>query len=305
MSDVCPTETAVAARGLRKRLGEEWILDGVDLTVDPNEIVMFMGPNGAGKTVLLCCLAGGLTPTAGRVSIFGGEPGRAGADLSFLLQDSLALPELTARENLAFYRRLHPRATDRWQDLVETLGLADALDGKPLRHFSGGMRRKLEFAIALSADVPLYVLDEPTANLDPPTVRLLHDLITAERRRGKTVVMTSHTPLDAQIADRVVFVQGGTVTVAGAPAALLERVPPVVRIRGRVRDVADAVTPLLRGGRLFERGDEARGFLEPGVGLEEIEARLPSGSTGSLLSRDEPAYADLFNFYTHVHDRPD
>jgi len=144
-----------------------------------------MGANGVGKSVLLSCLAGGERPSAGSVDVFG-EPATTRADTtSFLLQDALALEKLTGRETIHFYRRLHPAFTDDWRTHVERLGLADDLD-KSVADYSGGMVRKLEFTIAASIDVPLYLFDEPTAALDLATIPAVHELFrekqAAERR---------------------------------------------------------------------------------------------------------------------------
>lgn len=289
---------AIRARGLRKEFGDDAVLDSVDLAVDENEIVVLMGPNGTGKTILMCCLSGGISPTDGEVTIFGDPLDDAADRLNVLLQETSALPELTARQNIEFYSRLHPRSTDRWEGIVERLDIADSLDGKRLRHFSGGMRRKIELAITLATDVPIYVLDEPAAELDLTTVHSLHDLLLAERDAGKTLLLTSHTPLDAQIADRIVFLDDGGVTASGEPSSLLDDVPPVVRIRGPIREVRDDVTDRLLDGRLFERGDEARGFLEPDAGIERVASAVDDGDC--VVERDPPSYTDMFNYYTVI-----
>lgn len=289
---------AIEARGIRKEFGDDTVLESVDLDVRENEIVVLMGPNGSGKTILLCCLSGGIEPTDGEVSVFGEPLADASGNLNVLLQGTSALPTLTARQNIQFYSRLHPSSTDRWQEIVRRLDIEDSLDGKQIRHFSGGMRRKVELAITLATDVPIYVLDEPVAELDLTSVHVLHDLLLSERDAGKTVLMTSHTPLDAQIADRVVFLDEQGVTATGDPTTLLDEVPTVVRVRGSIRAVRDSLTDHLRGGHLFERGDEARGFLEPDVSLEDIVALVDDDEC--VVETDAPSYTDMFNYYTVV-----
>ena len=164
------SEPVVDARNVRKEFEGETVLDGVDLQVPENEITLLMGPNGAGKTILLSCLCGALTPTDGDIAVFGGAPKDARSQLNFMIQGGLALPDLTGRENLEFYADLHPRSTDDWRDIVDWLDLdREALD-QPVHEYSGGMTRKLELAVTLSVDVPLYLLDEPTAELDMTTI---------------------------------------------------------------------------------------------------------------------------------------
>lgn len=292
--------TAIKARGIRKEFGEDTILDSVDLDVKEGEIVVLMGPNGTGKTILMCCLSGGISLTEGEVSVFGEPLDDAADKLNVLLQGTSALPELTARQNIEFYSRLHPRSTDRWEDIVERLDIDDSLDGKQLRHFSGGMRRKIELAITLATDVPIYVLDEPAAELDLTTIHSLHDLFLSERDAGKTLLITSHTPLDAQIADRIVFLDDRGVTASGEPSSLLDDVPTVVRFRGSIREVRDVVTDFLIGGHLFERGDEARGFLDSETEIEDIVSAVETDDC--TVETDAPSYTDMFNYYTVIED---
>lgn len=287
----------IDARGLTKRLGEATVLEDVDLSVDAGEITVLMGPNGAGKTVLLCCLAGGLRPTAGTTAIGEEQVASEREQLSLLLQDSMVDGRLTGRENASFYEKLHPRSTGRWRSLVREIGLLDHLD-RPVREYSGGTRRKLELAIALDPDVPIYLLDEPTAGLDFRTVRTFHDLLLRERDRGKAVLLGSHVPLDMEIADGVVFLVDGTVRLEGVPGELFRSLPDVVRLRGDVGRLDEDVADCFVGGVLFERGDEARGFLEEGTSIETVERRARTGSGEVRVQSEAPSYVDLFNYVT-------
>lgn len=289
----------LSATSIEKTLGDRTVIDDVDLTVDAGEVTVVMGPNGAGKTVLLCCLAGALRATAGSVTIRERPLVDARSDLNLLLQDSMLLDRLTGRENARFYTTLHPRSGGRWRDHVQTLGLDGDVD-RPVREYSGGMRRKLEIAIALDADVPVYLLDEPTAGLDLSTIQAFHDLVLTEADRGKAVLLASHVPLDMEIAGRVLFLDGGTVTESGAPGALLRTLPTVVRIRGDVgrlrRDVADCFL----GGRMFERGDEVRGFLTGEASVERVRRIARKGPGEVRVEADPPSYADLFDYLANA-----
>lgn len=287
---------AIHATGLVKTFGGEPAIDGVDLAVPAGEITLLMGPNGEGKTVLLCCLAGALRPTAGRVHVHGRPVEAAAALVSLLLQDAVGLPALTGPETARFYADLHPAATGRWRQLLERLDMTDT--GTILKHCSGGMRRKVELAVALDPAVPVFLLDEPTAALDLGALHVLHRLLRERRRRGRTVVLTSHSPLDARLADRLVFVRDGTIAATGAPRALLETLPPVVRLRGDIHEAVDRVGPLLRGEHSYGSGPELRGFLRPDGSPETVEAAVADLAVD--VAADEPTYVDLYEYLAAV-----
>ncbi|EMA53428.1 MULTISPECIES: ABC transporter ATP-binding protein [Halococcus] len=290
--DRTDSEAVIEARGVTKRFDGDGggVLSGIDLDVRNGETTVLMGPNGVGKTVLLACLAGGLHPSAGEIRVFGKQPSFAGAQLSFMLQNALAIPELSGRENLEYYADLHPAATGEWRAIAERLDLADDLDRK-VRDYSSGMVRKLELAATLSVDVPLYLLDEPTAALDLTTVDRFHALLEERADDGATVVMTSHTPRDARAADRVVFVADGRIVADDGSEALLDGVPPIVRTTARA-DI-EKVRELVRTGRFFEGDAGRRGFLGP-----DVEAERAAADDGIHI--EEPSWTDLFNYYAHV-----
>lgn len=290
------TAPAVRADGLSKDFGARTVLDAVDLALPPGEVSLLMGPNGEGKTVLLCCLAGGLRPTRGRALVGGRPAAEAAADLSLLLQDSVALPALTGPETARFYADLHPAARGRWPRLLERLGMTDATT--VLRHCSAGMRRKVELAVALDPAVPVYLLDEPTSALDLGALHVLHRLLRERRDAGRTVVLTSHSPLDAQLADRLVFVRGGTVVVEGDPVALRDALPPVVRLRGAIHDAVARVRPHLRHGHSYGSGPELRGFLRPGLTAGTVAGAV--ADVDVVVDVDDPTYVDLYEYLATV-----
>lgn len=290
------TELAVESEGLRKEFGaDDRILTGADLRVREGEILMLMGPNGVGKTVLLSCLAGSERPTEGQVRVFGEDIGAGRDDLEFLLQDSVAVERLTGRENVSVYADLHPRFTDRWREYVERLGIAAELD-KLVEHYSEGMKRKLEFSLAMSGDSRLYLLDEPTAGVDLRNVQRFHDIIFEHNQAGKTFVVSSHRPIDANVADRIAFMPDGSISVVDTPAALIERVPEVVTISGR--ETIAAAEDFVVGGELFPVGGEARGFLGEDVSASDLEDAIDA--TGETVESIQPTYTDLYNYYVHV-----
>lgn len=290
------SEVVLRSDGLRKEFGtDDRVLTGADLDVREGEILVLMGPNGVGKTVLLSCFAGSEVPTAGSVEVFG-EPVRHtdGKYLNFMLQDSVAIEKLSGRENAEFYAGIHPRFTDRWESYVEELGLADDLD-KLVEHYSEGMKRKLEFSLTMSGEVPIYLLDEPTAGVDLTNIQRFHDIIGNQYDRGKTFVVSSHRPMDANIADRLAFMPDGSISAVGTPEALLEAVSTVVTVRGRAS--IRATESLVRDEQLFPVGGEARGFLKPEADVDDVRNAVDNPDTVDTL---EPTYTDLFNYYVHV-----
>lgn len=281
---------AIRAAGVTKEFRGDRVIDGVDLDVPTGEITLLMGPNGEGKTVLLCCLAGGLRPTAGRVSVLGRPVEVASPLVSLLLQDAIGLPALTAPETARFYAALHPAATGRWRELLGRLEVTD--ETTILKHCSGGTRRKVELAVALDPAVPVLLLDEPTAGLDLGSIHSLHQLLRERRDRGRTVVLTSHSPLDARLADHLVFVRDGGIVATGTLEGLLQTLPPVVRLRGDVHEAVGAVAPLFRAGHLYGSGDELRGFLRADCSRQVIAAAV--GDLAVEVDHEEPTAIDLY-----------
>ncbi len=294
--------TALAARGLTKRFGADGVLEGVDLTVADDEVLVLMGPNGVGKSVLLACLAGSEPATDGEVAIQGATDGHPGDQLAFLAQETMAIETLTGRENARFYAGLHPAFTDRWRDYVERFALTDELD-KLVNHYSGGMRRKLELALTLSIDVPIYLLDEPTAGVDLTMTQRFHDVILERHHAGAAVVLSSHNPLDATIADRIAFVVEGGIGAVGSPTALMDDVPPVVRLTGT--EAMATAGEYVAGGELFPLGGEVRGFLAEGVAVDDLRRGLgAAGHDDVTVETITPTHADMFNYHVHVAGGP-
>lgn len=284
------SEPVLVAEGVRKSFGEDTVFDGIDLTVEAGEIVVLMGPNGTGKSVLVSCLSGGLVPTEGTIKILGDTPAAKPGTTSFLLQDALCLDRLTGKENIAFYDRLTPSFTDKWRALVEEFGIDDQLDGR-VEHYSGGMRRKLELTIALSVEAPLYILDEPTAALDLTMVSEVHHQLSTLRDRGKAVLVTTHLPMDADIADRIVFFTNDGIVAIGTPEEIRSSVPPVVETSlGNTDTIVDDVID----GQVFRGDGVVRGLLDP----ETDPSAVVDGLTDARVT--EPTYADLFNYYAHL-----
>ena len=208
---------------LRLAYGSVVAVDDLSFTARPGEIFGLLGPNGAGKTTCISCICGLLKPTTGRVSVMGHDTAadgrRAREALGVVPQEIALYDDLSAAENLAYWggaHRMHGRALrDRVQEVLEWIGLADRAR-EPVGRFSGGMKRRLNFACGIVHRPQVLLLDEPTVGVDPQSrVRLL-DLTRELARGGATVLYTTHYMEEAEsLCDRVVIVDHGRILAQG------------------------------------------------------------------------------------------
>ncbi|GMA49945.1 daunorubicin resistance protein DrrA family ABC transporter ATP-binding protein [Alicyclobacillus contaminans] len=214
---------AVEARGLVKQFGDNRAVDGVDLTVRAGTIYGVLGPNGAGKTTTIRMLATLLRPDAGWARIFGydvvKEPQIVRQLIGVTGQYASVDESLSATENLIIFSRLlglgRAEAKRKAAELLEEFGLTEAAK-RPLKNFSGGMRRRLDLAASLIAQPPLIFLDEPTTGLDPRTRAQMWDTIRRLVKTGSTVLLTTQYLDEAdQLADRIAVIDRGRVVAEG------------------------------------------------------------------------------------------
>src|ERR1700737_479745 len=194
---------AIEARDLRKSYGRTRALDGLDLTVAVGEVHAFLGPNGAGKTTTIRILLGLLRKDGGDVSLLGGDPWRDAtalhSRLAYVPGDVTLWPAMTGGEIIDLLARLRgrPSAIDpkRSEALIEGFALDPA---KKARAYSKGNRQKVALIAALASDAELLVLDEPTSGLDPLMEATFRECVEDERRRGRTVLLSSHILAEAE-----------------------------------------------------------------------------------------------------------
>jgi len=204
----------VQTDSLSKRYGRLTALADCSFGIERGEILGLLGPNGAGKTTLLRLLLGYLKPTAGRASIDGLDCYRQSVDvhrrLAYLPGEARLFRQLNGRQTLELFSRLRDSAP-----LERALQLAERLQldlTRRVRQMSTGMRQKLALAIALTPDVPLVILDEPTANLDPTVRRDVVELIREAQAQGKTVFFSSHVLSEVEdVCDRVLVLRQGRI----------------------------------------------------------------------------------------------
>ena len=225
-------EFAVEARGLVKVFGDNRAVDGVDLKVPTGTIYGVLGPNGAGKTTTINMLATLLKPDGGTAKIFGHDVEKESQIVRQLIgvtgQYASVDEALSATENLVIFGRLlglgKKEAKDKATELLESFGLTKAAK-RPLKNFSGGMRRRLDLAASLIAQPPLIFLDEPTTGLDPRTRAQMWDTIHKLVETGSTILLTTQYLDEAdQLADRIAVIDNGKVVAEGTPDELKKSV---------------------------------------------------------------------------------
>ncbi|MFW3172169.1 ATP-binding cassette domain-containing protein [Geodermatophilus sp. CPCC 206100] len=219
---------AIEATGLTKSFGDTRAVDGVDLAVPAGAIYGVLGPNGAGKTTTIRMLATLIAPDAGSARVLGhdivAEADAVRGLVSLTGQLASVDEELTGRENLVLLGRLlgHRRAAARARadELLEAFGIADAA-GRLVKHYSGGMRRRLDIAASLVVTPQLVFLDEPTTGLDPRSRNQVWEIARALQAEGTTILLCTQYLEEAdQLADGIVVIDRGRVIAEGTPGQL-------------------------------------------------------------------------------------
>jgi ABC-2 type transport system ATP-binding protein len=232
MTKTHPSDSSVRARGLTKHYGTVVALDGLDLDVAAGTVLGLLGPNGAGKTTAVSILTTLVRPDAGTATVAGvdvvDDPRTVRSLIGLSGQYAAVDEHLTAIENLEMIAGLYGMsrrdARTRARLLVERFRLDDAAH-RPIKTFSGGMRRRVDLAGALIADPPVLFLDEPTTGLDPRSRGELWEVIRERVRQGTTVVLTTQYLEEAdQLADEIVVIDHGRAIARGTSAELKRQV---------------------------------------------------------------------------------
>jgi ABC-2 type transport system ATP-binding protein len=223
---------AIVIKDLKKTYGKNKVLKGVDLTVKRGTMLALLGPNGAGKTTTVRILSTLLKFDSGDVTIEGNDVSKdqdAVRSIIGLTGQSAAVDELlTGRENLVMmgqlYRLTKRSAKARAEELLKQFDLVKAAD-RPLKTYSGGMRRRLDLAVSLIATPPIIFLDEPTTGLDPRSRLAMWDIIRELKAGGATILLTTQYLEEAdQLADTIVVIDGGKVIARGTAKELKSKI---------------------------------------------------------------------------------
>jgi ABC-2 type transport system ATP-binding protein len=222
-------DAGIVVEKLVRQFKDVRAVDGIDLEISPGEIYGFLGPNGAGKSTTVHMLTTLLPPTAGRATVAGYDVVRDGPRVRALigaaLQETALDPFLSGREHLRLQASLHGiRGAERQtlqDELLARVGLTQAA-GRKVRTYSGGMKRRLDLALALIHDPSTLFLDEPTTGLDPQSrAALWEEVRRLSRDRGVTVFLTTQYLEEADVlADRVGIIDHGRIVAEGTPARL-------------------------------------------------------------------------------------
>ncbi|MED4228925.1 ATP-binding cassette domain-containing protein [Neobacillus cucumis] len=295
---------AVEARGLIKTFGDHRAVDGVNLNVRAGTIYGLLGPNGAGKTTTIRMLATLLRPDAGSARIFGHDVAKESQIVRQLIgvtgQYASVDESLSATENLIIFSRLlglgRADSKRKATELLEEFGLTEAAN-RPLKNFSGGMRRRLDLAASLIAQPPLIFLDEPTTGLDPRTRNQMWDTIRRLVQTGSTVLLTTQYLQEAdELADRIAVIDRGIVVAEGTVDELKSSVGSSslhLRIQnpldlGAARHIVERVLQAKanvssEGGKIIAPMADADrvtdlfiAFREAGIHLAELSVQKPT-----------------------------
>lgn len=295
---------AIEVAGLTKQFGETTAVDGFDLAVEPGSVTGLLGPNGAGKTTVVRILATLLQPDAGTVRIGGYDIQRHAHQVRQLIgvtgQYASVDEDLTGLQNLTMVGRLlglpRSEAKERAGELIDEAGLRDAAT-KPAKNYSGGMRRRLDFAASLVNRPAVLFLDEPTTGLDPAARSDAWNMVRSLAAEGSTILLTTQYLEEADhLADEIVLIDAGTVSATGTPEALkrrLGRQTLEVRVADptQLADAAARIAPIVHHDPIVDHSSSqlhasvadgqmmpiiVRSLDEAGIVVTELALRLPS-----------------------------
>ncbi|MBQ1615284.1 MAG: amino acid ABC transporter ATP-binding protein [Selenomonas sp.] len=223
----------IVIENLHKAFGEVEVIKGVNLHIEPQEVVALIGPSGSGKSTLLRCMNYLEEPTAGKVTVAGtpldGEANinKVREEVGMVFQRFNLFPHMTALENIMLApmkvkKVSRDDAAKKAKELLERVGLADKAESFPSQ-LSGGQQQRVAIARALAMEPKVMLFDEPTSALDPEMVGEVLDVMRSLAKEGMTMVIVTHEMGFArEVADRVLFVDDGQVLEQGAPQDLFE-----------------------------------------------------------------------------------
>ena len=301
-----PGNSIVAEQLVREFKKGPRAVDRIDLYVAPGEIYGFLGPNGAGKSTTVLMLTTLLPPTSGTARVAGFDVVKEGpkvrASIGAALQEAALDPLLTGRDHLRLQTMLQgiPREErkPRGNELLERVGLTEAADRK-VKGYSGGMKRRLDLALALVHRPSIIFLDEPTTGLDPQSrAALWEEVARLAREDGVTVFLTTQYLEEADVlADRVGIIDHGRIVAEGTPAALKAEIgrASVHAVPCREEDRTSIAAFLRRFGEpLGDTGDLAV-RLDAGFGLADVVRALDAdGIAVDDIELRQPTLDDVF-----------
>ena len=296
------TGLAIRVRDLRKHYGETRAVDGIDFEVRSGEVFGLLGPNGAGKTTTVEVLEGLLAADSGEVTVLGVDASRQPKSLKprigVALQTAALYPRLTVTEVLDLFRSFYDRHRLSTAELIERFDLGEKRRTLTM-NLSGGQRQRLAVALALVNDPELVFLDEPTTGLDPAARRALWDVVLELKRRGRTVLLTTHYMEEAEIlCDRLAIMDHGRILESGTVKELVGRHFQERAVRfDRIDTLADGTLGALDGvaSIAHENGEVVLYTRDvPGTIDGLLAAAEAAGTEPENLTIRRPTLEDVF-----------
>ncbi|HEX6286195.1 MAG TPA: ATP-binding cassette domain-containing protein [Acidimicrobiia bacterium] len=297
-------QPAIAVEGLQKKYGDNVVLDGVDLKVQPGSVYALLGPNGSGKTTIVNILTTLIRADGGSARVAGfdvaSDPARVREQISVTGQFAAVDYVLTARENLVLMGELRhiadPAGTAA--ELLDRFDLNDAADRRLLT-FSGGMRRRLDIAMSLVGDAAVVFFDEPTTGLDPKGRVDMWSTIEGLAGGGTTVFLTTQYLEEAdRLADEIAILHGGRIVAHGPPDRLKTKLPAgIVELEFAEQEQLAAVQIALDGHHNVSRMDSKLVVATTGSVAEMADMFVRLRDTGiepSRLTKQTPTLDDVF-----------
>ncbi len=282
-------EISVETRKIVKRFGEKTVLDGVDISIQKGEIFGLLGPSGAGKTTLIKILTGQLKSDGGTARINGKNAEKlTGEDYKSygIMMDNFGVYErLSCYDNLRVFADIYDIKKEQIYAALESVGLADCAK-KTASDLSKGMKSRLRLARVFMINPTVLFLDEPTGGLDPATAEEIQQMIFAEKGKGKTVFLTTHTMTEAEkLCDNVALLNEGKIIEYGKPDEICRRYNHRKKIQLHLTDGTDCELP-----HSETSADELSELLKSGT-VETIHTSEPNLEsvfmelTGRVLSK--------------------
>lgn len=298
---------AIKTQGLLKRFKDIIAVDHIDLSVAQGQIFGLLGPNAAGKSTTIRLVSGLLSPDAGDIEILGLDLMEKSKEIKqrigYVAQHFALYPELTVRENLDFFAAIYGNTEYDFEKLLDQYGLLPYAD-KRAGNLSGGYKRRLSIACAVSHDPELLFLDEPTAGIDPVTRKELWDLFYQLAAVGKTLFVTTHYMEEAERCNELAFIHQGSLVAQDTPEGIKNSLTDTVVLSCNIPFDPELSKKLIRvdGVKVLNQfGDELRIIVDKGLSVSVLQdVIVQTRKEQCELQEASPRIEDVFMSLTHT-----